>query len=159
MSRSKNIMVEYGLGHKSSLTMNDIHHHLREVNSKANELVREPHNTRKPNHHAHNLMMRHHFDFEKQHGVKGGAIFSPLTTYISSLSPADLELLKSGGFTEQQFKKLSTEPDGVKKLEAILAGIKMKRGDNKGVIKGDSDSDVEGGGFNPASLLPLLAFL
>ena len=56
--------------------MNDIHHHLKEVNSKANELVREPKNMRPSNHHAHNLMMRHHFDFEKQHGTKGGG-FNP----------------------------------------------------------------------------------
>lgn len=89
-------MTEYGLGHKSSITMNDIHHHLREINSKANELVRNPANSRKPNHNAHALMMRHHFDFEKSHGTKGGSM---------------------------------------------------------------DESGVVGGGFNPASLLPLLAFL
>ena len=92
---SNNSMVEYGLGHKSALTMNDIHHHLKEVNSKANELVREPHNMRKPNHHAHNLMMRHHFDFEKSHGTKGGGFnFGDL---MSGLATGDYSKAKADG--------------------------------------------------------------
>ena len=54
----------YGLGHKSALTMNDIHHHLREVNTYQRENEK-----RKPNHNAHALMMRHNYDFDK-----GGAL-------------------------------------------------------------------------------------
>ncbi len=58
----------------SGLTMNDIHHHLREINTTDSELSGvKTKKMRSPNHFAHELMMKHHLDIEKSH-TKGGSM-------------------------------------------------------------------------------------
>ena len=50
-------------GRKSVATMNDIHEHLRHINTTDGELTMRNKHMRKPNHLAHELIRTHFFDY------------------------------------------------------------------------------------------------
>ena len=53
--------------HKPFNSMNDIHHHLGMVNTYDRRPDLKPYTGRKPNHKAHELLMKHHLGFDKAH--------------------------------------------------------------------------------------------